>query len=485
MRRLVVVSNRLPSRPPGRQDEDRRMPVGGLASALRGALRRRPGSLWFGWSGTVASSSDKRRLHRQVLDGIQILGLPMSEREVVQYYRGFCNAALWPLFHCFQGRVLLNRESETTYRDVNARFAAALLTFLQPGDLVWVHDYHFLCFGRELRRLGWRGPLGFFLHVPFPPHDLWQVLPEPRDFLQSLLEYDVIGFQTSACLENYVACCARELGASWEGPFLKAGGRLQRAAAYPIGIDPHPFLPREGVKAPGQLARELSRIVRGRRLILGVDRLDYTKGIPERILAFEKLVTSHPQWRKRVSLVQIASPSRSRVAEYVEQKSRVDSLVGRVNGELAEHDWVPIRYLYRSYPPETLAGFYRSADVGLVTPLRDGMNLIAKEFVAAQNPEFPGVLVLSRFAGAAEQLTEAVLVNPYIAADAAEGIARALAMPLEQRRERHAALLAKVLRITADDWSRRFLEDLERAPAAASAPARRRPRRRTPAGGPA
>ena len=224
-------------------------------------------------------------------------------------------------------------------------------------------------------------------------------------------------------------------------------------------------------------------MVRNRRLILGVDRLDYTKGIPERLLAFESLMKSHPAWRRRVSFVQIASPSRSRVPEYIEQKRRVDLLVGRINGELADHDWVPVRYLYRSYPQSVLAGFYREADVGLVTPLRDGMNLIAKEFVAAQDPEAPGVLVLSRFAGAAEELREAVLVNPHIPSDTAEGIDRALSMPREERRERHRALLAKVLAGTATEWSRRFLADLADATGAglsAATPPSRRDRRAPP-----
>jgi trehalose 6-phosphate synthase len=438
------------------------MPVGGLATGMRGALRKRTGSLWFGWSGAVVPVGEEGRLVKGTMEGIQVAGLPMTQREISSSYRGFCNEVLWPLFHGFPEKMRIDRDQETCYREVAARFASTLRPMLRSGDTIWIHDYHFISLGRELRRLGWTGPLGYFLHIPFPPYDLWQLLPEPRDFLEAMHHYDLVGFQTMTSLDNYVYCCKRLLNARRDGARLVAGGRRQRAGVYPIGIDPTVFLPREETSRGRGRRGELTRVIRGRRLILGVDRLDYTKGIPERILAFESLVKRFPEWRKKVSFVQIASPSRSRVRGYVEQKRRVDHLVGRVNGELADHDWVPIRYLYRSYPTETLARFYREAAVGLVTPLRDGMNLIAKEFVAAQDPESPGVLVLSRFAGAAEELLDAVLVNPYIPADAASGIARALSMPLQERRRRHAALLGTVLKATADAWSRGFLEDLAR-----------------------
>jgi trehalose 6-phosphate synthase len=285
------------------------------------------------------------------------------------------------------------------------------------------------------------------------------VLPQPREFLLSLLEYDLMGFQTKAFLENYIACCARELDARWDGARLSTADRTQRADVYPIGIDPEAFRPPEGGPTRSARRGDLSRVIRGRRLILGVDRLDYTKGIPERLHAFESLMETHPELRRTVSFVQIASPTRSRVPGYIEQKQRVDALTGRINGELADHDWLPVRYLYRSYPQDVLARFYREADVGLVTPLRDGMNLIAKEFVAAQYPDRPGVLVLSRLTGAAEDLREAILVNPHIPAETAEGIARALAMPLDERVERHRALLDRVLTRTAAAWSRSFVDD--------------------------
>jgi trehalose 6-phosphate synthase len=289
---------------------------------------------------------------------------------------------------------------------------------------------------------------------------MWQLLPDPADYTSALGEYDVVGFHTRQSLHNYVHCCKQLLGAEWNGRELLSGYRHQIAGTYPIGIEPGDFLPPHADRASAAEG-ELKRVVRGRRILLGVDRLDYTKGIPERILAFEELVRRYPEWRKKVSFVQIASPSRVDVAQYAQQKRRIEELVGRVNGELAEHDWVPLRYLYRSYSRDRLGRFYRETDVGLVTPLRDGMNLVAMEFVAAQRPDSPGVLVLSRCAGAAEELPEAVIVNPYHPADVAAGAARALAMPLEERRERHATLLARVLANNASEWARSFVTDLE------------------------
>jgi trehalose 6-phosphate synthase len=462
MKRLVVVSNRLPLVKPRGGPEEAEIPAGGLASAVFAALRRVPGSLWLGWNGRVSSSQRAQVPSRQRIAGVDLLGLPLTPREAAGYYHGFCNAGLWPLFHCFQGRVRMSLEQAAIYQEVQARFAAMLRPLLRPGDLVWVHDYHFMALGRELRRLGWTGRTGFFLHIPFPPHDLWQLLPDPPGALRALLEYDLVGFQARGSLDNYLYSLHRETDARISGDHISAGPRRQRAGVYPVSIDPADFLPPAGAKPERRRRGLLGRVVRGRRLILGVDRLDYTKGIPERIMAFEEFITRHPEWRKKVSYIQIASPSRANVAQYVEQKKMLEAIVGRVNGERAEHDWVPIRYLYRSYPRQLLRTFYREADVGLVTPLRDGMNLVAKEFVAAQHPANPGVLILSRCAGAADDLPEALIVNPYIPAEVAEAIATALSMPLDERIDRWRSLFTRIASHTVHDWGRRFLDDLDR-----------------------
>jgi trehalose 6-phosphate synthase len=461
VKRLVVVSNRLPrlnARTPGAALQTS---AGGLASALMGALRTAGRSLWFGWNGRVVEAGRENRLTRVSVEGIDLAGMPLTQSEVNDYYLGYCNELLWPLFHCFQGKVRMRPRHLARAKQVQERFAAALRPLLRSGDMVWVHDYHFLELGRELRRLDWSGPVGFFLHIPFPPYDLCQVLPDPRDLLEAMVEYDVIGFHVDLFRDNYVYSCRRELEAVWDGRNLRYGPRTQRVIVCPVGIDPEDFLPGAAPEAGGEAGLGFTKALRGRRLILGVDRLDYTKGVTQRILAFERFVRENPEWRRKVVYVQVASPSREGIEEYADQRRRVESLIGRVNGELGEHDWVPIWYLYRSYSRGVLAQLYRAADVGLVTPLRDGMNLVAKEFVAAQTPESPGVLVLSRTAGAAQEMREAVAVNSYDPADVSKAIRTALMMPLEERRERHAALLAKVLCGTAEAWSRAFVQELE------------------------
>jgi trehalose 6-phosphate synthase len=460
VRRLVIVSNRLPrAGAAGSRGPIEPLP-GGLISALFGAASRYPECLWFGWNGRAADRARTAPLTRQSIRGIDLAGFPLAQEDVDGYYLGFCNETLWPLLHCFQGRVRIHPEQETSYRRVQIEFARRLLPLLDPNDVVWVHDYHLILLGRELRRLGWHGSMGFFLHTPFPPHEHWQLLPEPREYLDAMLSFDLIGFQTKGSLDNYVRCSRRELEARWDGDVLTALGQVQRAGVYPVGIDPRAFRPGPERAPAATRARGLIPALRDRRLILGVDRLDYTKGIPERILAFEHFLRAYPAWLKQVVYVQVASPSRASVPEYMRQKRRVDALIGRINGEFGEHDWVPIRYLYRSYPQEFLAELYREAAAMLVTPLRDGMNLVAKEFVASQDPASPGVLILSRCAGAADEMREALIVNPLVYADVAAGINRALSMPPAERRWRHEVLFSRILTGRASEWGRRFVEDL-------------------------
>ncbi|MBI3128039.1 MAG: trehalose-6-phosphate synthase [Candidatus Tectomicrobia bacterium] len=457
MSKLAIVSNRLPPRPD--QAGARAQEVGGLVPALLSALEMSGGGLWLGWSGRAAPEHGAPLTWE--MNGSRVVGIDLNEREVDLYYNGFCNRAVWPLMHSFQGRVRLSRQEERAYAQVNARFARRLAEYLSGGETVWVHDYHLFLLGRELRRLGHQGRIGFFLHTPFPAHDTWQILPQPEEFLEAMLDYDLAGFHTRTYRDNYVYAAERLIGASWDGSCLSASGRRQRVGIFPIGVDPARFRgPSREMGGGGRRHRSLWEEAGGCQVILGVDRLDYTKGIPNRILAFESLLRSHPQWRGKASLYQICAPSRTRVTEYMEQKRTVDALVGRVNGEYAEHNWVPVRYLYRSYPQARLAQFYREAHVCLVTPLRDGMNLVAKEFVAAQDPEKPGALVLSRFTGASEELRDAILVNPYHPEDVADGIQRALTMSLEERIARHRKLAACVERHSSRWWFESFLAEL-------------------------
>ena len=457
MKRLIVVSNRLPAPRPSAVNSDPQLSAGGLVSALLDALEALPRSVWVGWDGRAPGG---RSAASGAVRTIRLRGLPLERPLVAAYYDGFCNQALWPLLHCFPGRALFEPAHVEAYLAVQERFADAVAAEAGRGDGVWVHDFHLLGVGEALRRRGVGRRLGFFLHTPFPPDEIWSILPRSRRFLEAMLSYDLVGFHTRRYLGNYVQACLRELGATWDGERLRFGEREQRVGVYPVGISASEFEPDPA--SIRRVAREsaLSRMVRGRRAVLGVDRLDYTKGLIERVRAFELFLRAHPHWHDRVSLVQIAAPTRSKLPYYERERDALERLVSRVNGELGRVDWVPIRYLHRTFPRETLRRFYRGADVALVTPLRDGMNLVAKEYVAAQRPDRPGVLILSRFAGAAEQLDAALLVNPYVPAEAAEAIRAALEMPFEERSRRHAQLLARVRGESATDWARRFLADL-------------------------
>jgi len=417
-----------------------------------------PKSLWVGWDSRVDPESGLRESRVQ---GVTLAGLGLRRAEVEGYYNGFCNQALWPLLHCFPRRAAFDPGQLEAYLAVQERFADALAPRIRSGDAVWVHDYHLLRLGEALRRRGVQARLGFFLHTPFPPDDIWAVLPRSRRFLDSLLSFDLIGFHTLRYVENYVQACRRELGAEWDGERLAFGSHLQKVGVFPVGIEPSDFEPRKSILRRRVRSRALMRLAAGRRILLGVDRLDYTKGLVERFHAFELLLRESKRWRDRVCLVQIASPSRSALPWYRRERQEIEGLVGRINGELGSADSAPIHYLHRSYPRETLARFYREADVALVTPLRDGMNLVAKEYVAAQRPDDPGVLVLSRFAGAAERMTDALQVNPYVPTEFAETIGQALEMGLSERRERHRRLLESVREETASRWAERFVDELK------------------------
>ncbi len=459
--RLVVISNRLPALEKESQGA-RRKPIGGLATALEAALSQsEAGGLWMGWSGKTLKKRRAPVIQDAPEGNLRFLGLDLTPREYEAYYNGFCNNTIWPLFHTFPTLAKMSGWQLEVYRSVNSMFANQLIPQLQENDLVWAHDYHLMLLGDELRRAGWSGRLGFFLHIPFPALDTLAILPEFMTFLHAMQEFDLIGFQTRSYLDNYVHACERALGSVWDGHVLRTGDKYQRVGAYPIGIDVNRFLPASSAPSVSPSKKTLRDSFGGREIIIGVDRLDYTKGMPERILAFEMLLKTNPKLCKKISFMQISSPSRTQVPEYIEQKQRMDSLVGRINGEMGEHDWEPIRYLYRTYSQDKLTGFYRDSRVGLVTPLRDGMNLVAKEYIAAQNPDNPGTLVLSRFAGAAEELDEAVIVNPYLPEDTAQGIALALEMSLEERIERHQSMLKKISKQTVNKWASDFLFDLQ------------------------
>jgi len=455
-RRLVVVSNRVG--PIGRDKPAQ----GGLAVALRAALER-AGGLWFGYSGSISERlSETPKL---TTDGnITAAVVDLSRRDFDEYYIGFANRVLWPLFHYRPSLVGFSRRDLAGYLRVNRGFARALAPMLLPDDIVWVHDYHLIPLGEALRQLDCRQPIGFFLHTPFPAAELLRILPNHRELAAALCSYDLVGFQTAADLESFRDYLLRQGGGEdLGGGKLRAFGRTVQAGVFPIGIDVAAVSRQAEEAEESRQMRRLTDSIRDRSLIIGVDRIDYSKGLPARFAAYSHLLEHFPQIRGRTVLMQIASPSRSDVPEYREIRRTLEAAAGHINGRYAEFDWTPLRYLNKSFNHRILSGFYRAARIGLVTPFRDGMNLVAKEYVAAQRPDDPGMLVLSCFAGAVRELAEAIVVNPYDIEAMAEAICQGLQMPIEERRERWAAMMATLRRNDINAWRERFLAALTAA----------------------
>jgi alpha,alpha-trehalose-phosphate synthase [UDP-forming] len=457
---LLVLSNRLPDlRAPISPAEERKKAVGGLVAALEPVFESR-GGIWLGWSGRTIPGDAFGPVEHDPSARPALAWIDFPERVRERYYNGFCNRSLWPLFHSLPERVRFEDAEWEAYLDVNDRFAEVAHGLVPPECAVWCHDFHLLTIASDLRRRGHLGPFGLFLHTPFPGVDLFRLVPWFSQLLDGMLAFDLIGFQTKADVRSFLEVVRAVTPAVVSGGSIRIWGREVQVGVFPIGIIPDHYEPPHAADE-SQTTSALLQSFAGRRLIVGIDRLDYTKGIPERIEGFARLLARNPEWRGRVSFVQISVPSRVDVPDYQEQRQRIEAAVGRINGEFGEVDWTPVRYLYRSYNRSQLALFYRAADVCLVTPLRDGMNLVAKEFVAAQVAERPGVLVLSRFAGAACELTDALLTNPFHPDGMARDIDRALRMPLEERKERHGRLLAAVQRRTATSWAEEFVARLE------------------------
>jgi trehalose 6-phosphate synthase len=447
--RTVIVSNRVPS------PNEKGATAGGLAVALVDAAT--PGSLWFGWSGKRAHETAEVA-EVAVSDGVTFATIDIGERDYARFYNGFANGALWPLFHFRAGLLQFNRADYEAYRAVNRAFAKALLPLLKPDDLIWIHDYQLMTMAAELRALGVTNRIGFFMHIPFVPPALLDVLPPAVDLLEGLSACDVVGFQTERDRIAFLDCVAEFLHIPVDqNGCYGFGNHRVRAVLTPIGIDADKFTQAARRAERTGDAKRLSESLEDRALVLGVDRLDYSKGLPQRFDAFGRLLYAYPQHLRQVNFLQIAARSRQEVGSYQTLRRELDRRAGDINGEFSDFDWVPLRYMTHAVKRNAIAGFYRRARVGLVTPLRDGMNLVAKEYVAAQDSEDPGVLVLSRFAGAADDLTEALIVNPFDPDAVAEAIHLALTMELAERQERHAALLAKVRHNTAKRFCELFL----------------------------
>ena len=452
MGRLIVVSNRV--QPPS---DTGRGSAGGLALALAAALREHSG-LWFGWSGrTVETFTGEVEMQR--VGAVNVATLDLDEQDRQEYYNGYANKTLWPLFHYRTDLAAYERSFDTGYARVNERCAGALAPLVQRDDVLWVHDYHLIPLARELRRLGVRNRIGFFLHIPWPSRRVLTSLPRHQELVEALLDYDLIGFQTEDARDAFQGYVTETLQGAVSAR-CDVDLLTTRVGAFPIGIDVADFREAAASPAAEDVHRRMRRSMTGRKMILGVDRLDYSKGLEERFLGYEQFLADCAAQLETVFFLQIATLSRDEVEAYQDLRARLDAVSGRINGAYATIDWVPLRYVNRSYRRDELAGVYRAAHLGLVTPLRDGMNLVAKEYVAAQDPGDPGVLVLSQFAGAAEQMDAALIVNPFSREDVAEAIRRGLAMPKAERIARWRDLMDVVTEQSVSRWRDDFLAAL-------------------------
>lgn len=451
MSRVVLVSNRV-------SDLRRAAQAGGVAVALAYVTRTRP-SLWFGWSGEIKPDEEAGGTEQAG----RIVTVPLSPTEYEQYYLGYANSVLWPVFHNRLDLAQFEAGFFEQYIGVNRRLAALLQPMLRADDIIWVHDYHLIPLAVELRQLGVANPIGFYLHIPFPPWQTFIAIPEHKQLARCLAAYDLVGLQTKSDVSNLIDYLANGVQGSVTPDYrIRVFDRLLTVASFPISIDVADFT---------RASRDVALVQgRGMNRIIGVDRLDYTKGLPQKFKAFGQFLETNPQYRRQVVLTQIASPTRENVEAYFDIRQQLESLAGSINGRFGELDWVPIHYIHRSTPRRRLTAIYRSSRIALVTPLRDGMNLVAKEYVAAQDPQDPGVLILSRFAGAFEELEQALIVNPYDIYATAEVIRTALEMSLAERRARHQALMNVIEKNDLAAWCQSFLSALAQVSEARDSP---------------
>lgn len=453
MGRLVVVSNRIA--PP----DDKKASAGGLAVGVLGALKA-AGGLWFGWSGEIGN--EDQPLKKVTQDNITWASFNLSEKDYDEYYSQFSNAVLWPAFHYRLDLVNFQRESWEGYCRVNALLADKLLPLIEEDDTLWIHDYHLLPFASELRKRGVNNRIGFFLHIPFPTPEIFNALPPHEELLEQLCDYDLLGFQTENDRLAFLdSLSGKTRLTTQEGKSHSAWGKNFRTEVYPIGIEPDEIAADAAGPLPPKLA-QLKEELKNVKNIFSVERLDYSKGLPERFLAYETLLEKYPEHHGKIRYTQIAPTSRGEVQAYQDIRHTLETEAGRINGRYGQLGWTPLYYLNQHFDRKVLMKVFRYAEVGLVTPLRDGMNLVAKEYVAAQDPKNPGVLVLSQFAGAANELTSALLVNPYDRDDVANALHRALDMPLTERISRHADMMKVIRENDINNWQARFINDLGR-----------------------
>lgn len=446
MARIFIISNRVsvPS-------NERATHAGGLEVALRALLKTNK-CVWVGWSGQAVEEPGDAKVAYHSADGTDYIVTDLSRQDFEEYYNGFANSVLWPVLHYRQDLAEFSRRDLSGYLRVNDLFADLLAQHLQPDDLVWVHDYHLMPLARVLRSRGITNRIGFFLHIPMPPPEVTAAMPRHEQVIGALADYDLVGFQTETDTANFARYIARQLGASPHFGTLPSGLRL---GTFPVGIETAAFARMAKLYRSDPVIGRLAESTPN--LVIGVDRLDYSKGLGLKFQAYENVLKHHTEWCGQVTFLQITPKSRSAIAEYAAMEQELDTLSGRINADFGNCLWTPIRFVTRAYGRDMLAGMFRAARVGVVTPLRDGMNLVAKEYVAAQDPDDPGMLVLSEFAGAAAELKASLLVNPNDAESVAAAIHRALIMPPDERKSRHQELLNAVRQADISRWGPHFI----------------------------
>jgi trehalose 6-phosphate synthase len=452
--RLIIVSNRVAMPKKGGAA------AGGLTVGVLAALEDQ-GGVWFGWNGKLTESqSGAPEVVRQ--GKIDYATIPLNETDYEQYYNGYSNKVLWPVCHYLLDFIRYYPDDFEGYKRVNAQFAHKLSSLIQPDDVIWVHDYHLIPLAAELRSAGIDNPIGFFLHVPFPSYEALRAVPGHEYLLRCLCAYDVLGFHTPSDLAAFKTCLREPIVDAQieDDNTIRVPGGTLTADVYPIGVDVDGIIKLAEEAEGSKKLKDMIDSLVGRQLVIGVDRLDYSKGLTKRFLSYERLLEKYPNAQNNLVMMQVAPPTRTGVRQYEEIRSELEQTAGRINGRFSEMDWVPIRYLNKGIDRKTLMGLFRHAVVGVVTPVRDGMNLVAKEYVAAQDPEDPGMLVLSSLAGAAHELDRAIIVNPYDRDNVADGIANALNMPLAERQERHAHMLEVLRKNDITAWRTRFVNDL-------------------------
>ena len=460
--KIIIVSNRLPisvKKDNGGFTFERT--VGGLASGLD-AVQKAARSTWVGWPGTYhykEDDQDQRQIRSKLKAKFNYYPVFQSQADIEKYYHGYSNSTLWPLFHYFTQNAEYDRSYWRAYKRVNKLFFDEIIKIAEPGDTVWIHDYHLMLLPQMLREGGPKLSIGFFLHIPFPSFEIFRLLPQREEILRGLLGSDVVGFQTYEYTRHFLTSVYRTLGYDNHLGQMSVGARVVKADSFPIGIDFDKFNKAQESSRVQKEIGKLRKKIGGMKVILSIDRLDYTKGIPQRLEAFDDFLERYPRYKEKVILILVAVPSRTKIEEYMNMKKEIDELIGNINGKYGDLDWTPILYLYKGLEFPELTALYSIADVCLVTPIRDGMNLIAKEFLATKR-DARGVLVLSEMVGAAEELSEALIINPNNKGEIIEAIKKALTMTKGEQLKRNTAIRKELSHFDERLWAKNFMTRL-------------------------